>query len=67
MSGFFWTSGHLGWGIFALIVFTGLWWLLADVYWRLKNTRIGGLVIAMGVGWLIGAGLIVLAFYLAHR
>ena len=64
MNGFFWTSGHLGWGIFALVVFTGLWTLLSDLVWRLKNVRIGRLAVAMSIGWSIGVGLIFLALYL---
>lgn len=67
MSGFLWTSGHLGWGIFAIAVFTGLWLLLTDMYWRLKNTRIGRLLVTTATGWLIGVGLILLVFYIANR
>lgn len=63
MNEFFWTSsGHLGWGIFALVVFTGLWWLLSDLVWRLRNVRIGRLAVAMSIGWIIGVGLILLVF-----
>lgn len=65
MTGFLWASGHLGWGIFALAFFTGLWWLLADLYWRLKNTRFARLLMTLAAGWIIGAGLIVLGFFSA--
>ena len=67
MNGFLWTSGHLGWGVFALAVFTGLWWLLCDLVWRLTSVRIGRLAGAMAVGWLVGVGLILLGVYLANR
>lgn len=67
MNAFFWTSGHLGWGIFAFVVFTGLWCLLSDLVWRLRNVRIGRLAFAMSIGWIIGVGLILLGFYLANR
>jgi hypothetical protein len=67
MSGFFWTSGHLGWGIFAIVVFTGLWWLLADLVWRLKSVRIRQLAVTMLIGWMVGVGLIVLGVYLGNR
>jgi hypothetical protein len=67
MSGFLWTSGHLGWGIFAAAVFTGLWVLLVDIYWRLKSTRMASLVGMAAVGWGVGVGAIVLVFYLANR
>lgn len=67
MNGFLWASGHLGWGIFAVAVFTGLWVLLVDVYWRLKDTRMVSLLATAAAGWVVGVGLIVLAFYLANR
>ncbi|MFC5583259.1 hypothetical protein [Rhodanobacter terrae] len=67
MNGFFWTSGHLGWGIFAFVVFTSLWCLLSDLVWRLKSVRIGRLALAMSIGWIIGVGLILLGLYLGHR
>jgi hypothetical protein len=67
MSGFLWASGHLGWGIFAAAVFTGLWVLLIDVYWRLKSTRMASLVGMAALGWVVGVGAIVLVFYLANR
>lgn len=67
MNGFLWASGHLGWGIFAVAVFTGLWVLLVDLFWRLKNTRMASLVGMTATGWVVGSGLIVLVFYLANR
>lgn len=67
MSEFLWASGHLGWGIFAVGVFTGLWVLLVDVYWRLKNTRVTSLAMIAATGWAVGVGLIVLVFYACNR
>lgn len=67
MNGFLWVYGHFGWGIFALAVFTGLWWLVTDVCWRLWNVKAGRLALVMSSGWIIGAGLIVLVFYLVNR
>jgi len=67
VSDFFWTSGHLGWGVFALAVFTGLWWLLTDLCWRLRNARIGPLLLAMSIGWMAGAGSILLVFCITSR
>lgn len=64
MNGFFWVSGHLGWGIFVLVIFTGLLWLLADLVWRLTRVGIKQLAAAMLIGWIIGFGLILLGFYL---
>jgi len=42
---------------------TGWWWLLADLVWRLMRVGIKQFAGAMVVGWIIGAGLILLAFY----
>ena len=67
MHDFFWTSGHLGWGFFALAVFSGLLLLLGDLYWRLQSTRIGRLLAALATAWAAGAGLILLAFHIASR
>lgn len=67
MNEFFWASGHLGWGVFALVVFTALWGLFSDLVWRLRNVRIGKLAVAMSIGWIVGAGLILLGFYLCNR
>lgn len=65
MSDFFWTSGHLGWGLFAAIVFSGLWLLLSDLVWRLTAIRIVRLSVAASATWLIGIALIVAGFHLA--
>ncbi len=63
MNDFFGTSGPLGWGIFALTVFTGLWFLLFDLVWRLSSVKIGRLAVAMSIGWVVGSGLIWLALF----
>jgi riboflavin transporter FmnP len=67
MNEFLWASGHLGWGIFAAVVVTGLWVLLADVYWRLKSTRMASLLGMAAAGWVLGVGVIVLVFYFSNR
>lgn len=67
MNGFFWASGHLGWGIFVFVVFTGLWVLLSDLVWRLRSVGIGRLAVAMSIGWIVSAGVILLGFYLGNR
>jgi len=67
MNSFFWTCGYLGWGIFSLAVFTGLWLLLTDLFWRLQSIRISRLLVTMATGWIIGVGLILLDFYIGNR
>ncbi len=63
MNGFIWTSFHIGWGFFALLVFTALWWLFTDLVWRLANIRIQRLIAMMTAGWIVGVGLIVAGFF----
>ncbi|HVC29533.1 MAG TPA: hypothetical protein VNF48_08325 [Gammaproteobacteria bacterium] len=65
MNVFWWTSGHLGWGVFSLTVFTGIWWLFFDLCWRLLAIRIGRLLALMAIGWMLGIGCILFGFYLA--
>lgn len=65
MSGFFWASGHLGWGIFAVVVFTGAWGLFVDLVWRLTPIRVARLALGAAAGWLSCVGLIVAGFYLS--
>lgn len=67
MNEFIWASGHLGWGIFALVVFTGLWVLGTDLYWRLKKIKTTRLLLTMTTGWIVGVGLILLGLYLGNR
>ena len=61
---FFWTSGHLGWGLFAVLAFSGIWLLLIDLVWRLTSTAIRRLATMACGAWLIGLLLIVLAYWL---
>jgi hypothetical protein len=67
MNDFLWSSGHLDWGVFTLAVFTGVWWLLSDLYWRLQSIRVGRLLVALATGWAIGVGLILLGFHIGNR
>jgi len=67
MKDFVWASGHLGWGIFAIAVFTLLWCLLSDLIWRLKSARIGRLLGTMFTGWIVGIALILLVSCLGSQ
>lgn len=66
MSAFFWSSGQFGWGLFALLVFSGLWLLLTDLVWRLKTLAFRRLLAMTGAGWCVGVALIVLLFGLGR-
>lgn len=59
MTGFFWTSGHISWLFFAILVFSGLWLLLSDLVWRVKSARFGWIPLAMFAGWVIAIALMV--------
>ena len=67
MSGLLWESGHLGWSIFALAIFSGLWLLLSDMVWRLWNTASIRLAAVMATAWIAGVVLIVLGFYFFNQ
>ena len=60
MSTFAWSAGHLGWGLFALLVFSGVWLLVTDLVWRLRSIAIRRLLTLMACGWVVGVVLIAL-------
>lgn len=51
MSEFFWTVGHFGWGFFACLVITAIWWLVGDAVWRLKQAALKLLLFGVAAGW----------------
>lgn len=54
MSAAFFTAGHLGWGLFAVLVYALLGLLATDLVWRLVKLRALGLLpLALGV-WAAG-------------
>lgn len=59
MSTFFWSGTYLGWGVFALAVFSVLCLLAADVVWRLSPISIRRLAPVAAAGWIVGAVIIV--------
>ena len=59
MNAFAWDAGHLGWGLFALLVYTGVWLLASDLTWRLTNIAIRRLLTVMACIWTVGVALIV--------
>lgn len=67
MTTFFWSSGRIGWGVFAIVVFSGLWLLLADVCWRVLVMKWVRLLAIFTFGWLVGAALIVLGFFYGNH
>ncbi|HEX7325594.1 MAG TPA: hypothetical protein VF292_09620 [Rhodanobacteraceae bacterium] len=60
MTQFFWSSGHLGWAFFLLLVYSGVCLLAGDLTWRLVRMRGRKLVGVIVGGWLAGVVLILL-------
>lgn len=48
------TDGHMGWALFACLVYTGLSVLVADYVWRRVIMRGGILLAAFLAAWLLG-------------
>ena len=67
MTALLWSSGHIGWALIALAVFSVAWLLATDLAWRFARTRVRNLAIAAGGAWLLGVGLIVLVAVLSGR
>lgn len=61
MSEFFWSSGHLGWGCFFILVYTCACLLAGDLVWRLVTVSTRRLMALFSVCWLLGVGVILLA------
>jgi hypothetical protein len=60
MSEFFWSSGHLGWGFFSILVYSGMCIIAADLVWRLTAVSIRRLVPIVAACWVTGVALLVL-------
>lgn len=52
------SHGHLAWPLFAILVFTGLWWLAVDIVWRCVTISARTLAVIALVVWLSGLWLI---------
>lgn len=65
MTQFFWSAGHIGWAFFALLVFTGVWWLVADLAWRQVVASGRSLALVFGGCWFLGVALILIGAWRA--
>lgn len=54
MMTFFWSHGHLGWGLFYTLVFTLSAILVVDLIWRLVRISAKALVFFSAFVWFIG-------------
>lgn len=67
MSDWQWVGQHMDWGLFAVLVFTGLWWLLGDYFWRVKHVGVQRLLLVLGIGWVVAVAMLVLAWFLLRH
>lgn len=63
MSAFFWSAGHLGWGVFLMLVYSCACLLVGDLVWRLVTLRARTLVAVLGLAWVLGIVVIFVAMH----
>jgi hypothetical protein len=59
MMTFFWSSGHIGWPLFAVIVFSVLILLATDIVWRMLRIQVRRLLCLTALFWVIGVAVAV--------
>lgn len=59
MTSFLWSDGHIGWPLFGILVFSGLWLLVTDIAWRVVRAPARTLFTCAGVIWVIGIGALI--------
>lgn len=64
MTPFVWSAGHIGWPLFGILVFSGLFLLVTDIVWRTVRMPFGKLFLCASVIWAVGIA-IALILYLA--
>lgn len=57
----FYHDGHIGWLLFAAVVYTGVCILAADYAWRRLTMSGARLAVLVLMGWAIGLGVIIAA------
>lgn len=58
MMTFLWSQGHIGWPLFAIVVLSAVYLIVADVIWRTSRIRRHWFALAAGVAWLAGVATI---------
>lgn len=59
MTAFFWSSGHIGWPFFNLVVFSILCLLTTDLVWRIASIRWWRLLLVAIVVWMAGVAALI--------
>ena len=59
MTPFVWSEGHIGWPLFSILVFSGLYLLVTDIAWRLVRVPARSLLICACVIWLVGVACLI--------
>jgi hypothetical protein len=60
---FFWSSGHIGWPLFGITVFSILCLLATDFTWRVARVPIRTLLSIAAIVWAAGAAAITVIAY----
>lgn len=63
MGSFFWSSGHIGWPLFGIVVLSVLCLLATDITWRMVRISIRKLMSIAIALWLVVAAAIVAIWY----
>lgn len=59
MMSFFWSGGHIGWPLFAIIVFSVCCLVVADIVWRVTRFPFRRLLLAAATAWAVGAAAVI--------
>ena len=63
MTSFFWSSGHIGWPFFSIVVFSVLCLLATDVVWRVISTSSRKLLATGAMIWALGVTALIVLWY----
>lgn len=63
MTSFFWSSGHLGWFFFGIVVFSALCLLATDIVWRVVPTSFRKLLSIATIIWAAGVAVLIALWY----
>jgi hypothetical protein len=63
MMSFFWSSGHIGWPLFGIVVLSVLCLLATDIAWRVVRASTRRLLSIAAAAWVVGAVAITAIWY----
>lgn len=59
MTSSIWSSGHIGWPLFGVVVFSVLCLLATDIVWRVVSVSSHKLLLLAAVVWTAGVGALI--------